>query len=112
MAEITETYWKYSMGKWNHITNIRDANPRAVTKSYVDGMKENNSSGRFLEGIKVNGTITFIIADIVFWCDHEEEILVWLDNNTEEGASVHHGMTLTFNNEEDALWFKLKWDGK
>jgi len=51
----------------------------------------------------------FIITDPQWWVAHEKELALWLQENTKQGLNTREGMTLNFMNDEEALWFKLKW---
>jgi len=51
-----------------------------------------------------------IIADVDWWLLNEPEIFEWLENNTVKGVECHKGLTLTFDNGEEMMWFKLRWE--
>ena len=50
-----------------------------------------------------------MIADYRWWCDHETDILKWMDNNLPYGRNQQTGMILTFDSDQDLLMFLLRW---
>lgn len=70
----------------------------------------NEPNVRFVESEDcILGNPVFIIADVQFWTDNEEELAQWLADNTERGYYTREGMVLTFASDEEAMWFKLRW---
>jgi hypothetical protein len=47
----------------------------------------------------------FILADIGFWAEHEQELDAWCEKN----FCVHKGMTVTALNEYGYILFVLRW---
>lgn len=65
---------------------------------------------RFIESTEaLEGRPMFIIADYNFWMEHEEELAKWLEEHAERGLYTREGMVLQFMNDEEAMWFKLRW---
>ena len=83
-----------------------------VTTSPVKIKEKYKSSvlNRDNENFITKHPLNFVICNVWHWMNNEEEIMKWLDENTVNGRKTHMGMTLTFANEEEAMWFKLRWD--
>lgn len=69
---------------------------------------------RFIDAKSISTATTemdyaFIIADYVWWVDHEAEILDWFKQSEIEYSL--QGMVLYLTNNDDFLMFRLRWDG-
>ena len=50
-----------------------------------------------------------IIKDYKFWVEHEQELEAWMDQNLTRGRKHQEGMTLTIEDEKQAMLFMLRW---
>ena len=61
------------------------------------------------ENFIIVNPLQMVISNVWFWTMNEEKLISWLKENTKNGIDTQHGMTLTFENEDESMWFKLKW---
>lgn len=55
--------------------------------------------------IPIPQTLFFILSNIKFWAEHEQELAEWCKNNN----CVHEGMTVEALDEQAFMMFLLRW---
>ena len=50
-----------------------------------------------------------MIEDFAWWTQHDQEIVMWMDDHLPRGRSHQQGMVITFDNEQQRLMFMLRW---
>jgi len=89
--------------EWQEMVNF-------VTKdTCIKEEYKSNIMDRNKEHFVVITPLTCVISNVWFWTDNEKEIMQYLEEQTVNGVDTHQGMTLTFDNESECLWFNLRW---
>lgn len=63
---------------------------------------------KFVPGDSGSGPV-LMVADTVYWENHEREILNWMAEHMTNGIEHQQGSMIMFESEQQRLMFLLKW---
>lgn len=77
---------------------------------FLNGVLQMDSKNRFIPARSpVNGDYIVIIEDYSWWHVNHYDITDWMREHLPRGEEHQQGMVLTFDTEEQRMWFLLRW---
>ena len=78
--------------------------------TFLNGVLQMDTKNRFIPARSpVNGDYIVIIEDYAWWHVNHYDITDWMLEHLPRGEENQQGMVLTFDSEEQRMWFLLRW---
>lgn len=77
---------------------------------FLNGILQMDTKNRFIPARSpVGGEYIVIIEDYAWWHVNHFDITDWMREHLPKGEEHQQGMVLTFDSEEQRMWFLLRW---
>lgn len=80
------------------------------TLRFLNGVIQMDSNNRFIPARSpIDGDYLLIIEDYAWWHVNQNDIDAWMREHLPRGEEHQRGMVVHFDDEEQRMWFLLRW---